>query len=106
MDITSDADDAHVQQFTIVRSIKHPAYTGASNYNDIALLELDRPVTLTKYVRPACLPSNEDFSNSRLIASGWGALEYTGSLSDTLMKVDLQYYTTEECKQAFQPQVS
>ncbi|KRT80827.1 Trypsin [Oryctes borbonicus] len=105
LQISTQSDDARVQQFRIVQRFRHPANNPLSHYNDIALLELDRPVTFTKYVRPACLPSEEDLTNAQLIATGWGAMEYGGRTSDDLMKVDLKYYPTAQCQQVFPPQV-
>ena len=34
----------------------HPEYNSISDEHDIAVLELDEPLTLTDYVQPACLP--------------------------------------------------
>lgn len=104
LDITTETDDAQPQQFRVINRIQHPAYGSLSHYNDIALLELDHPATFTKYVRPACLPSDEDLSNAQLIATGWGALQYGASINRDLMKVDLRYYATGQCKEVFPPQ--
>ncbi|GJQ73783.1 CLIPC1 [Trypoxylus dichotomus] len=104
LQISTQADDAQVQQFRVVQRFGHPAYRTLSHYNDIALLELDRTVTFSKYVRPACLPSEEDLTNAQLIATGWGALEFTGRTSDDLMKVDLKFFPTAQCQQVFPPQ--
>ena len=34
----------------------HPEYNAISDEHDIAVLELDEPLTLSDYVQPACLP--------------------------------------------------
>lgn len=37
----------------------HPFYDNSTYKNDIALIKLNRPVTLSKSVSPVCLPFNE-----------------------------------------------
>ena len=53
--------------------------SGGKMIYDIALLELERPVTWKDYphIRPICLPENSalDVSSLRGIMSGWGATE-------------------------------
>lgn len=63
-------------QIPMVRKvILHPDYNPRTEANDIALIELDRPVTFNDYVQPACLPhvtkdSKTSFKNCYI--SGWG----------------------------------
>lgn len=40
-DLSSPADDAHVQQFGILAITRHPAYRAASNDHDIALIRIN-----------------------------------------------------------------
>ena len=59
--------------------IFHPDYNPKTIFNDIALIELKRPITFGQYSRPACL-SNYNFDNlikndQKCIVSGWGAIE-------------------------------
>ncbi|XP_020660392.3 coagulation factor IX [Pogona vitticeps] len=67
----------HTEQLRrIVRAIPHPAYNISKRYqNDIALLELDSPLTRNKDVTPICL-ADEAFTNRLLerkfgLVSGW-----------------------------------
>ncbi|KAJ6651560.1 hypothetical protein lerEdw1_020895 [Lerista edwardsae] len=63
-------------QIPMVRKVVlHPDYNPRTEANDIALIELDRPVTFNDYVQPACLPhvtkdSKTSFKNCYI--SGWG----------------------------------
>lgn len=56
----------------------HPEYTCKKVKNDIALLELDVPLTWTNFVSPACLPLEfgkigyERFENFPATVAGWG----------------------------------
>lgn len=52
----------------------HPGYKPPLQYNDIAIIKLDSPVTLSRGILPACLPNPADRPD-RVIgvqASGWG----------------------------------
>ena len=61
--------------------------SGSKMIYDIALLELERPVTWKDYphIRPICLPENSalDVSSLRGIMSGWGATETLDQVINT-----------------------
>ncbi|GJQ73784.1 CLIPC1 [Trypoxylus dichotomus] len=99
LDLKSEEDNAQPQQFKVAQMIPHPEYKSSSDYHDIALLKLDSAVKYTAFVRPACLDSNSQ--ERRFIATGWGSLEFAGANSDTLQKVDLDYFPDERCNQVF-----
>ncbi|KRT80826.1 Trypsin, partial [Oryctes borbonicus] len=104
LDLKSEEDNAQPQQFTVSQMIAHPQYKSDSDYNDIALLKLDSAVKYTSFVRPACLESSSDLQGRKFIATGWGSVEFAGANSDTLQKVDLDYFPDDRCKQVFGPQ--
>lgn len=44
-------------------------------YNDVALLTMDSPVTFTKSIRPICLPTgNAAYVGQSATVIGWGSL--------------------------------
>lgn len=59
------------------QKVRHPAYNAAYKQNDIALLQLDKPVPFNDYVRPACIDTQiEDVSSTtELIIVGWGSIQ-------------------------------
>ncbi len=81
------------QDFKIEKLIIHPEYqnhdviranpdTGKPvtfhvPQNDVALIKLDKPVTFTKWVKPLCLPRNDELpeSGQRCAITGWGTTE-------------------------------
>lgn len=87
-----------------MQRFRHPDYAPPAQYNDVALLQLDRPIEFTDYVRPACLQTNADLSGTEPIATGWGTTEFGGATSDILQKVTLQYFSNDQCRANFQPQ--
>lgn len=95
-------DDDHTIDYNIAERIRHPEYRASSQYNDIALIKMDRAVPLTPYVRPACLPTMAAVPTTRAIATGWGHLQWKGSPSDVLLKVTLDMFTHSECNQTYE----
>jgi len=58
----------------------HPQYDPPLKYHDIALIQLQWPVTISKYIRPACLPNPEKRldQDEYIQATGWGLLGFGG----------------------------
>lgn len=61
---------------SVKRIISHPKYDDQSYDNDIALMELDSPVTLGRNIWPVCLPeATHDFPAGKSVwITGWGKL--------------------------------
>ncbi|KAF2885825.1 hypothetical protein ILUMI_20348 [Ignelater luminosus] len=102
LQIESDQDDAQPQDFTVLEKFRHPDYKYPSQYNDIALLKLNRKAALSNYVRPACLETRPTVNfNYHPVASGWGKTAFLGETSTALLKVVLDYFTHTECDEAY-----
>ena len=59
------------------------SYNDNTLANDTALLELDRDVTYTDHIIPACLPTTQavqDACKDTPVITGWGDTEETGKL--------------------------
>lgn len=77
------------EYFMVKRVIVYPEYTNTSFYHDIGLIELNRPVTFTPYIRAACLPpSNYKVENVKaFVASTWETV--AGSTDGKFLKIKL-----------------
>lgn len=95
-------DDSPTRDYGVVRVIRHPDYKPSSKYNDIALIELDRDVPFTDYIKPACLWTTFDVNYTSAIATGWGLTRDRGSPSDDLLKVQLDLILNERCNEYYQ----
>lgn len=94
----------------IERAIPHPQYNPSSKnqVHDIALLRLNRDIVYTDFVRPICLPIN---NNLRLAAfdgivmdiAGWGKTEKV-SASSLKLKASVEGYTIEGCRSIYMRQ--
>lgn len=101
MVLDSDMDDASPMQVTIGEYFKHPGYKDPSKYNDIALFKLENAITFNQYIRPACLPEYYKPKTANAIVTGWGATEYKGEGSQSLLKVVLEVYNHDECDRTY-----
>ncbi|KAJ8921899.1 hypothetical protein NQ315_008532 [Exocentrus adspersus] len=87
---TLDSED-----FKVIKRITHPLHNVNDQYNDIALLQLDHPVTFSEYIFPICLYSS-NLTNEVLVATGWGKTNPSGDVSHELQKVELEYFPNKE----------
>lgn len=77
------------QDIAVVEQISHEGYmpNSQAQQDDIALLRLERSVTLTDFIRPICLPfgsevRNRNFDGEPLNVAGWGKTETGNSIFD------------------------
>ncbi|XP_041355351.1 polyserase-2-like [Gigantopelta aegis] len=83
----------------VTRIVRHADYTKADNGHDIAMVKLSKPVDITgTYVRPACLPWNEDFTNDVCTVTGWGSTHTDGPGTQYLREVNIQVISNSRCK--------
>jgi len=85
-------EDIEVQK--VVRHVEYSQYT---INNDIALLQLSRPVKYSKYVKPVCLPSKEVSNGTDCYITGWGKMKHPGSMVQYLQQGKLPVVTNEQC---------
>lgn len=98
-------DAIHSINYDIDKIIIHPDYIPSKRYNDIALLKLQYEILFSKTVRPACLPfNNDENSNKKVTATGWGRESHDGETSKTLLKVKLDIIAKEECNLYIKPE--
>lgn len=77
--------------------ITHSDYNPPEMYADIALVQLMNDVTFSKFIRPACLYQIYDSVPRQAWVSGWGVTEYSGEVSDQLLKAQLNLVDTLVC---------
>ncbi|XP_067824295.1 transmembrane protease serine 9 isoform X2 [Heptranchias perlo] len=93
---------------TFKRIIIHPSFSAFSLDFDIALLELSRPVALSKVIQPACIPSpSHRFSEGmRCYVTGWGTTAEVGFLSYLLQKAEVDLISDHLCRSLYGSQIS
>ncbi|XP_017769960.1 PREDICTED: serine protease snake-like isoform X2 [Nicrophorus vespilloides] len=92
------SEPSEPQDFRVAKTFKHPEYRTPSKYHDIALIELDRAVRVSEYVRPACLYTETKSSVPNFIATGWGNIGFNGKPALHLQKLHIQQTSVEQCR--------
>ncbi|XP_069174264.1 phenoloxidase-activating factor 2-like [Procambarus clarkii] len=87
----------------ISRVFIHTGYNPTTYLNDIALLQMERPVDIlrTPHISPACLPDDTFTFDNHLncFIVGWGDDVYKPNFGSNVLKATLVTYTAdEECK--------
>ncbi|XP_040158699.1 uncharacterized protein LOC120897712 [Anopheles arabiensis] len=101
-DITSDQDGANPVDIYIQRWVVHERYDEKKIYNDIALVLLQKSVTITEAVRPICLPleakqRTKDLTYYAPFIAGWGAVGYNGPTAARLQEAQVVVLPVDQC---------
>lgn len=72
--INTNSNDTYVKLRQVEEVIIHPKYSQkfGVNYNDIAVLKMDKEVSFTPYVRPTCLDYKGYIEHQKVLAIGYG----------------------------------
>ncbi|XP_076245949.1 trypsin-1 [Calliopsis andreniformis] len=101
------------QQERVANAILHPGHKCGKYVDDIALLELARPIAWSESVKPACLPvatgkpGYSAFGGELAKAAGWGWLGEDRSKykrADVLQKVDVRVIENSVCREWYASQ--
>lgn len=63
----SRPDAQRAQRKAVANIFNHEQYNEYTNENDVAIIRLSSPVTLTSYVNIACLPGTDPVLNSNVM---------------------------------------
>ncbi|XP_011644151.1 proclotting enzyme [Pogonomyrmex barbatus] len=108
IDLERDDEPSSPETYAVKEIHAHPKFSRVGFYNDIAVLELTRPVRKSPYVIPICLPQarfrGEPFAGARPTVVGWGTTYYGGKESTVQRQAILPVWRNEDCNAAyFQP---
>ncbi|CAF1426433.1 unnamed protein product, partial [Didymodactylos carnosus] len=78
------------QRHRIAKIFIHNQYDTNTQENDIAILRLDTPVTLSEHVNIACLQGPDPEVNSNVMIAGWGTTSFQGSVSQKLLQAPIK----------------
>ncbi|XP_064292592.1 transmembrane protease serine 9-like [Plodia interpunctella] len=81
-DCVLDVCAPKVQDVKVKRTIIHPQFNNPEFHNDLAIIELEKPVKLNNYVAPICLPSTPEQTSTlklgeMVTVAGWGKTNIT-----------------------------
>jgi len=85
------------ERIEVSKIYRHPGYNPRVLNNDIAMFKLSRPARLGKYVKTACLPSQDPPVGSKCYITGWGKTRHPGSMTRVLQQGLLPVVSNEDC---------
>lgn len=103
--ISRAQDDGKVFTYNVDQIFKHPNYVSNKHNEDIGLIKLDQSVSFNERIRPICLPQTAN-APPKAIATGFGRTGFRQSASDFLLKVTLESFTQEECRETYGTKVN
>jgi len=90
----SDSDD-HEATHQVKRITVHYKYKRLNN--DIAILELEKPVLMNKWVSPVCLPNKDVPVGTECYITGWGKTRHPGTMTSILQQARIPVVTNDVC---------
>ncbi|XP_068231252.1 transmembrane protease serine 9-like [Palaemon carinicauda] len=95
------------QRIGVGASAYHGQYDDSTLDNDLGILLLSAPATLSDRVKPVCFPTpGNDYSGYEAVTSGWGTLSEGGSQPNILNEVDVPIVTNEACNRYYYGEVT
>ena len=89
------------QKFSVSRVVRHPLYkrTEQADRFDVALLELDRAVSMMPHIQPICLSGERTKAGVVAMVAGWGATQPDRpARPKTLQHVEVVTVDSKECE--------
>ena len=82
----------------VIRIIKHKDFDPKTLVNDIAILTLETPATISNTIKTVCLPSVDyNYVNKQVTVAGWGALSEGGQQPSALREVEVKVWSNSDC---------
>ncbi|XP_011151335.1 proclotting enzyme isoform X1 [Harpegnathos saltator] len=110
IDLQRDDEPSSPETYTVKQIHVHPNFSRPGFYNDIAVLELNRPVRKSPYVIPICLPQarfrGELFIGARPTVVGWGTTYYGGKESTIQRQTVLPVWRNEDCNTVYKQSIT
>lgn len=121
--VIRNRDNPNTWTYSIAQRFPHPNYSSQHAEDDIVLFKLNDTVKLNRYVIPLCLPQTgalttrkaigkiEKYNSINLLnknispgiaASGWGRTDFAEDVSETLMKVTIDYFDEKKCDEIYE----
>jgi len=95
----SNSGETELVTRSVSEIIEHSKYDDNTLVNDIALLKLESPVTVSDTVLPVCLPPEGlKYANEKAWVTGWGTTSYGGSAANVLREVKVKVWSNAQCR--------
>jgi|YNPMSStandDraft_1061717.scaffolds.fasta_scaffold12080_3 trypsin len=93
-------EDGNAEKFTPVKIIKHPNWNSKTMDYDFALVKLDRKSSYSP-IKLNNISYITEKDGVVYTVAGWGTTSEGGSISNTLLKVDVPFVSKDACQKAY-----
>ncbi|XP_043284594.1 serine protease filzig [Venturia canescens] len=101
-DISGELESKRSITRNVRRVIVNRGYNPATFENDLALLELEKPVQFDAHIVPICMPEDgADFTGRLATVTGWGRVKYNGGTPSVLQEVQVPIIKNSVCQDMF-----
>lgn len=100
--ISTGADTPFAALYRAQTVYVHPKFNAEKQLNDIAIVKTEKKILFSLKVNPVCLPfrfTTYNFSGQNVTLLGWGQLFFSGPMSETLQKVDVDVVNNTYCQE-------
>ncbi|BFF90702.1 serine protease snake [Drosophila madeirensis] len=90
-------NDVAPQRRRVAQIYLHPLYNTTYYYHDIGLIQLNRPVEYTWFVKPVRLWARHEIPYNKLYSMGYGSTGFAQAPTNILTELDLTEVPIEKC---------
>ncbi|CAG9864067.1 unnamed protein product [Phyllotreta striolata] len=104
--ISTGSDTQFAALYKALNIYVHPKFDARKQINDLAIIKTERKIAFSLKVNPICLPfrfTTFDFTDQNATLLGWGQLFFSGPMSDTLQKVNVDVVNNTYCAEKLAP---
>lgn len=90
----------------IAKTVIHPKFKFPQSYYDVAILEMDRPIVFSQFVKPICLPESsvsyvDNHMSDFVTLTGWGKEKKNSNDIDGLLKqIPIKIFSHRYCNRS------
>ncbi|XP_039770226.1 serine protease 56 [Ornithorhynchus anatinus] len=95
----------HEEEMSVNRILVHPKFDPRTFHNDLALVQLQTPLSPSEWVQPVCLPEGSwELPEGTICAiAGWGAIYEEGPAAETVREARVPLLSLDTCRAALGP---
>ncbi|ODM99653.1 Trypsin-1 [Orchesella cincta] len=89
------------QRRQVTKIVIHKDYNRETRLNDIALLSIQKPFQINRYVSPISLPKHGQKTGTTGVVSGWGIVDELGPTSNVLLAATITMWPDSYCSSLY-----